>query len=61
MGWFTSRASKTTEATPPAPDDGRWERDLIARLANAYVRLEMITGISTRSEWVSWITSHARP
>ena len=35
MGWFTSRASKTTDAAPPVPDDGRWERDLIARLANA--------------------------
>src|SRR5690348_10649315 len=36
MGWFSSRASKTTnDATLPAADDGRWERDLIARLANA--------------------------
>src|SRR5690242_13565898 len=35
MGWFTSRASKTTDTTPPPPDDGRWERDLIAKLANA--------------------------
>jgi protease-4 len=32
MGWFTFRGSKTTE---PAPSDERWERDLIARLANA--------------------------
>src|SRR5689334_3386802 len=35
MGWFTFRASKTTDAAPPVPDDGRWERDLIAKLANA--------------------------
>jgi protease-4 len=36
MGWFTSRGSKTTEAElAPAPGDGRWERDLIARLATA--------------------------
>ena len=36
MGWFTSRGSKTTEAEPaPAPGDGGWERDLIARLATA--------------------------
>ena len=36
MGWFTSRGSKTTEGVPePGPDDARWQRDLIARLASA--------------------------
>jgi protease-4 len=36
MGWFFSRASKTTTVEAEAPaDDGRWQRDLIARLANA--------------------------
>ena len=35
MGWFTSRGSKTTDGEPAAPGDGRWERELIARLANA--------------------------
>lgn len=36
MGWFTSRGSKTTDGEPaPVPDDGRWERGLITRLATA--------------------------
>ncbi|HET7198707.1 MAG TPA: S49 family peptidase, partial [Burkholderiales bacterium] len=36
MAWFTFWGSKTTdEAAPAAPGDGRWERDLIARLAGA--------------------------
>src|SRR6185503_3221946 len=32
MGWFTSRGSKMTEGEPGA-EAGRWERDLITRLA----------------------------
>ncbi|HEX4926882.1 MAG TPA: S49 family peptidase [Burkholderiales bacterium] len=37
MGWFTSRGSKTTEGEPGSSDggDGRWERDLIGRIAMA--------------------------
>ncbi|HEX7053735.1 MAG TPA: signal peptide peptidase SppA [Burkholderiales bacterium] len=35
MGWFTSRGSRTTEGEAAGPDDGRWQRDLVARLANA--------------------------
>jgi protease-4 len=34
MGWFTSRASRTTEGAP-AGGDGNWERELITRLAGA--------------------------
>src|SRR5574338_329956 len=38
MAWFTFRGSKRSEGEmAPASDggDGRWERDLLARLANA--------------------------
>ncbi|HYX65055.1 MAG TPA: S49 family peptidase [Burkholderiales bacterium] len=38
MGWFTFRGSKRSDGEPAQPSDGgdgRWERDLIARLANA--------------------------
>ena len=38
MGWFTSRGSRMTEGGPAQPadgGDGRWERELIAKLANA--------------------------
>ncbi len=35
MGWFTSRGSKMADGEAAPTGDGRWERELIARLANA--------------------------
>jgi protease IV len=35
MGWFTSRGLKMTDGESAAPGDARWERELIAKLANA--------------------------